>query len=123
MASINKTPSDMSTWVLGRGGADLNRQDVKDVQDGQKLLDQDLQGQGDLGEESGMLQLVWGVEVSLCSRMNDEGGCGALVQCTTSAECCTDDSFCTPLMEAVGRGEIKNSNLRAVTTGEIYRSR
>ena len=78
MASINKTPSDMSTWVLGRGGADLNRQDVKDVQDGQKLLDQDLQGQGDLGEESGMLQLVWGVEVSLCSRMNDEGGCGAV---------------------------------------------
>ena len=78
MASINKTPSDMSTWVLGRGGADLNRQDVKDVQDGQKLLDQDLQGQGDLGEESGMVQLVWGVEVSLCSRMNDEGGCGAV---------------------------------------------
>ena len=26
-------------------------------------------------------------------------------------------------MEAVGRGKIKNRNLRAVTTGEIYRSR
>ena len=82
MASINKTPSVMSTWVSGRGGADLNRQDcpghVQDVQDGQKLLDQDLLGQGDLGEKSGMVQLVWGVEVSLCSRMNDEGGCGAV---------------------------------------------
>ena len=40
MASINKTPSVMSTWVLGRGGADLNGQDcpghVQDVQEGQK---------------------------------------------------------------------------------------
>ena len=60
MASINKTPSDMSTWVLGRGGADLNRQDVKDVQDGQKLLDQDLLGQWDFGEKVEWYRLFGG---------------------------------------------------------------
>jgi hypothetical protein len=47
---------------------------------------------------------------------------GVVVQCTTSAECCTDDSFWTPLMEAVGRGKIKNSNLRAVTSDLLSRS-
>jgi hypothetical protein len=69
----------MSTRVSGRGGADLNRQDCPGhVQDVQKLLDQELLGQGDFGEKSGMVQHFWGVEVSLCSRMNDEGGCGAV---------------------------------------------
>ena len=69
VASIHKTPSVTSTWVLGRGEADLNRQDcpghVQDVQDGQNLLDQDHRGQGDLGEESEMVLLVCGVKVSL----------------------------------------------------------